>query len=130
MNRQETLDLLEEEKKELEEKVNDSDRSVRELNKRKLKLVEELIKSYSQSSFEAPSSDEVDQIFNKVYGFDKQKEEVKSLLLLEKGYKAENIENPKSGKVLCFVGPPGVGKTFFAEQFAKALGRKFHRINL
>ncbi len=46
-------------------------------------------------------------------------------------YLAVRTLNPTGkGPVLCFVGPPGVGKTSLGRSVAKALGRKFERISL
>ena len=46
-------------------------------------------------------------------------------------YLAVRTLNPESrGPILCFVGPPGVGKTSLGRSIAKALGREFIRISL
>lgn len=58
------------------------------------------------------------------YGLDKAKDRI-----LE--YLAVRTLNPTGqGPVLCFVGPPGVGKTSLGRSVAEALGRQFQRISL
>ena len=53
------------------------------------------------------------------YGLDEVKQRVIEYLAVCR------IKNNMKGPVLCFVGPPGVGKTSIAKSIARALGRKF-----
>ena len=40
------------------------------------------------------------------------------------------LKNSLRGPILCFVGPPGVGKTSIGKSIANTLGRKFHRYEI
>ena len=42
----------------------------------------------------------------------------------------DKIRREREGVILCFVGPPGVGKTSLGQSIARAMGRKFTRISL
>jgi ATP-dependent Lon protease len=55
-------------------------------------------------------------------------EEVKDRILEYLAVRKLNPESP--GPILCFVGPPGVGKTSLGRSIAKALGREFERISV
>ena len=61
---------------------------------------------------------------NDHYGLDKIKDRILEYLSVR-----QLVKNPK-GSILCFLGPPGVGKTSLAMSIGHATGRKFVRVSL
>jgi ATP-dependent Lon protease len=58
------------------------------------------------------------------FDLDKVKERIIEYLAVAK------LKNDLSGPILCFVGPPGVGKTSLGHSIARTLGRKFQRLSV
>jgi len=58
------------------------------------------------------------------YGLEKIKKRILEYLAVRK------LKNDMRGPILCFVGPPGVGKTSLGQSIARATGRKFVRLSL
>ncbi len=76
----------------------------------------------SKESFDIKKAE--DALNRDHYGLEKVKERVMEYLAVRQMTKGKN------GTILCFVGPPGVGKTSVAKSIAGALGRKYVRISL
>ncbi|HUP47169.1 MAG TPA: endopeptidase La [Thermoanaerobaculia bacterium] len=80
---------------------------------------------WKKSSKEIKDIDLAEQILNEDhYGLEKIKERILEFLAVR-----QLVKQPK-GTILCFVGPPGVGKTSLAKSIARATGRKFVRLSL
>ena len=69
--------------------------------------------------------DEAQRVLNNDhYGLEKVKKRIVEFLAVRK------LKHDMHGPILCFAGPPGVGKTSLGQSIARALGRKFVRISL
>ena len=76
----------------------------------------------SQENFDLQRAKEV--LNEGHYGLDDVKQRILEFIAVGK------LHNSVQGKILCFVGPPGVGKTSIGKHIAESLGRKFIRIAL
>ena len=80
---------------------------------------------WKKRSKEIRNIDHAEKVLNEDhYGLEKIKERILEFLAVR-----QLVKNPK-GSILCFVGPPGVGKTSLGMSIAKATGRKFVRMSL
>ena len=64
------------------------------------------------------------------YAMDKVKERVIEYLAVRRMKEMNTEDGVLKGPILCFVGPPGVGKTSIVKGIAKAVGRKFVQMSL
>ena len=80
---------------------------------------------WKKRSKETRSIDYAEKVLNSDhYGLEKIKERILEFLAVR-----QLVKNPR-GSILCFAGPPGVGKTSLGMSIAKATGRKFVRLSL
>nr|WP_242355875.1 MULTISPECIES: endopeptidase La [unclassified Anaeromyxobacter] len=77
---------------------------------------------YTEDKLEIPEAERI--LDEDHYGLKKPKDRILEYLAVQK--LVEKIRGP----ILCFVGPPGVGKTSLARSIARAMNRKFVRISL
>jgi ATP-dependent Lon protease len=64
------------------------------------------------------------------YGLDRVKERILEYLAVRNLKQEKDPDSTVRGPILCFAGPPGVGKTSLGRSIARAMGREFIRISL
>ena len=94
----------------------------------------QVIKTYLDRFFALPWKIETEEVIDLVavretldhdhYGLDKVKERILEFLAVRK------LNPEHKGPILCFAGPPGVGKTSLGKAIAEAIGRRFFRISV
>ncbi|MBN1945481.1 MAG: endopeptidase La [Bradymonadales bacterium] len=77
---------------------------------------------YTQDKLDIKDAEDI--LENDHYGLKKPKERILEYLSVQK------LIDRMKGPILCFVGPPGVGKTSLGRSIARATGRKFVRVSL
>ena len=81
---------------------------------------------WSKKSREIKSISRAEQILDEDhYGLEKVKERILEFLAVR-----QLSSKTQQGSILCFIGPPGVGKTSLGRSIARATGRKFVRLSL
>jgi ATP-dependent Lon protease len=129
------IDRLNSKKEELEERLagqyhGGSQR--REALQYKIKKIEELIEVYQLSLSNNLNLSEAEEILDQQIGFEEQKRIILENLETEEIARFREQHDIPSNPplILCFAGPPGVGKTSFAKILAQALKREFFSISL
>src|SRR4029077_6556668 len=80
---------------------------------------------WKKASRESKDLSRAAQIFNEDhYGLEKVKERILEFLAVRQ------LVQKTKGSIICFVGPPGVGKTSLAKSIARSLNRQFVRLSL
>lgn len=80
---------------------------------------------WSKSTREIRNIEKAETILNEDhYGLEKVKERILEFLAVRQ------LKKDTQGSILCFVGPPGVGKSSLAKSIARATGRNFVRLSL
>ncbi len=64
------------------------------------------------------------------YGLEKVKERIIEYLAVRSLKQKKDPDTPVRGPILCFAGPPGVGKTSLGKSIARSMGREFVRLSL
>src|SRR3989344_4254929 len=130
-------DLLAEEVKILQIEKKISDKTQKKFDKNmKEAVLRERMRTIQKELGELEEDSEVKELREKIknqdhYGLEKVKERILeyiAVLMLKAGLK--KTEEKSIPTILCFVGPPGVGKTSVGKSIAKSLGRKFVKMSL
>jgi ATP-dependent Lon protease len=79
-------------------------------------------KDYTEDSYDLKKAKKI--LDNDHYGMDKIKERILEYLAVLK------LKGDMKSPILCFVGPPGIGKTSLGRSIASAIGRKYVRLSL
>jgi ATP-dependent Lon protease len=86
---------------------------------------------WSENSADSGDLSEAERILNEDhFGMDKAKERILEFIAVRRLTSLEEENSRIKGPILCFVGPPGTGKTSLGKSVARALGRQFVRVSL
>lgn len=84
---------------------------------------------YSKSKVDITQSEKI--LEKNHYGLNKVKERIlEYIAVLERKQKTQKKKDAHLPTIICFVGPPGVGKTSIGKSIAESLGRKFVKVSL